>query len=63
MSLTTQNHDFAKIHLTKDVNSDLEDCDEDISEDFDSCSKEKIISKLNQDLQCTPITLKQLGKA
>ena len=61
LSLVTQNNDLAKIHLTKEVITDLESCEDNVDESYDSCMKSKIIAKADSHIQCTPITLKHLG--
>ena len=61
LKLKTETGDFAKIHLQKEVNMDIEACQNDVSESFDHCVKSKMLDKLDSDLQCTPITLKHLG--
>ena len=61
IKLETETSDFAKIHLQKEVNMDIEACQNDVSESFDLCVKSKMLDKLDSDLQCTPITLKHLG--
>lgn len=62
--LTLKASDFdnqALIKLTKEIHTDLENCDQSSSASFDQCSKDAIIEKFNTDLSCKPVTLEHLG--
>lgn len=50
----------AMIKMTKEIYTDLENCQTDLNEGYDACSKSKITEKFNTDLTCTTPTLELL---
>ena len=50
LRLETQNNGLAKIHLNKEVITDLEFCEDNVDENYDSCVKARTSLELDRTL-------------
>ena len=60
LRLETQNNGMAKIHLNKEVITDLEFCEDNVDENYDSCVKARTSLEMDGTLNL-PISLSGMG--